>query len=250
MQVIGVTGGVGCGKSEVLKHLQTLCTCDVIRTDDVANAVKEPGGICYNEIVALLGEDVLEERSLDCARDDNARPIDRGKMAEKIFSDDTLLKQVNAILHPAVRNYVLEQIKTARKENALDVLFVEAALLIESGYVSKRSLDCARDDRRTLDSTPRGCVEDNKETVILDEMWYVYAPEDVRRERLKKYRGYSDEKINSIMAKQLTEEQFRAGCDFEINNGGAIETAVAQAGERISSLGAPRDDKTTRVDRE
>ena len=196
MYTIGVTGGVGCGKSEILKHLQTRCACHVIRTDEVANAVKEPGGVCYDEIVALLGEDVLEEGR-----------IDRAKMAAKIFADDDLLKQVNAILHPAVRRYVLERITEEQNRDELDVLFVEAALLIESGY-----------------------------RAILDEMWYVYAPEAVRRERLKKYRGYSDEKIDSIMAKQLPEEAFRAGTDFEINNGGAIEDAVAQAKTRLGEI--------------
>ena len=210
MLIIGVTGGVGCGKSAILAALKTDCICSVIHTDEVANAVKEPGGICYNEIVDLLGKDVL----------DDAWRIDRKKMAEKIFTDEALRKQVNAVLHPAVRRYVLDVIEAEKGRGVLDILFIEAALLIESGYVSARAGEAALKNAQ----------------VIVDEMWYVYAPEDVRRKRLKENRAYSDEKTDSIIKRQLTEEQFRAGSDFEIDNGGTLAEAVAQAQERLRSM--------------
>ena len=210
MLIIGVTGGVGCGKSAILAELESDCICSIIHTDEVANAVKEPGGICYNEIVDLLGKDVL----------DDAGRIDRKKMAEKIFTDEALRKQVNAVLHPAVRRYVLDVIEAEKGRGVLDILFIEAALLIESGYVSARAGEAALKNAQ----------------VIVDEMWYVYAPEDVRRKRLKENRAYSDEKTDSIIKRQLTEEQFRAGSDFEIDNGGTLAEAVAQAQERLRSM--------------
>ena len=210
MLIIGVTGGVGCGKSAILAELKSDCICSIIHTDEVANAVKEPGGICYNEIVALLGEDALDED----------QRIDRKKMAEKIFADEALLKQVNAVLHPAVRRYVLDMIDAERGRGILDILFIEAALLIESGYVSVQAGEAALKNAQ----------------VIVDEMWYVYAPEDVRRNRLKENRAYSDEKIDSIMKRQLTEEQFRAGSDFEIDNSDTLAEAVAQARKRIGEI--------------
>ena len=70
-------------------------------------------------------------------------------------------------------------------------------------------------------------VEDHYET-ICDEFWYVYAPESVRRERLKASRGYSDEKIDSILKNQLSDEKFRSICTRVIDNGGDPEHTKAQ----------------------
>ena len=61
-----------------------------------------------------------------------------------------------------------------------------------------------------------------------DEMWYIYCDEKERRRRLKESRGYSDEKIDSIMAAQLSEEEFRAGTDVTIDNSGSIEDTRSQ----------------------
>ena len=76
----------------------------------------------------------------------------------------------------------------------MDYLFIEAALLIENGY-----------DK------------------IVDEMWYVYADEEVRRQRLKTTRGYSDSKIDDILKGQLSDEEFRQHADFVIDNSGDVE---------------------------
>lgn len=216
MKAIGVTGGVGCGKSEILRQLQHSCVCDVIRTDDVANDLKEPGGACYDAIVAMLGEDVLEAGK--------GSRIDRAKMAEKIFGDEALLKKVNDLLHPAVRQVVIEKLEAEDARGILDVMFIEAALLLECGYASES----------TREAIEKASIPVNKAYgITLDEMWYVYAPQDVRRKRLKEHRGYSDEKIDGIMQKQLSEEQFRAGSDFVIDNGGSLADALAQAKERL-----------------
>ena len=61
--------------------------------------------------------------------------------------------------------------------------------------------------------------EDHYETVC-DEFWYVYAPESVRRQRLKASRGYSDEKIDSILKSQLSDKSFRSICTQVIDNSG------------------------------
>lgn len=217
MYIIGVTGGVGCGKSAILDSLRTESICSVIHTDDIANQVKEPGGICYEPIIDLLGRDVLGERGR----------IDRKKMAERIFADEALLKRVNAILHPAVRGYVLDVIEAERGRGVLDILFIEAALLLENGYASEKRRDAIG---------RAGICPVHENGITVDEMWYVYAPEDVRRKRLKQNRAYGDEKIDSIMRRQLTEEQFRAGSDFVIDNGGTLADAVSQAQERLRSI--------------
>ncbi len=57
---------------------------------------------------------------------------------------------------------------------------------------------------------------------MLEEMWYIYVSEPVRRKRLKESRGYSDQKIDSIMAAQKTDAAFRAACDYIIDNNDSI----------------------------
>ncbi|MBS7302534.1 MAG: dephospho-CoA kinase [Lachnospiraceae bacterium] len=179
MQVIGITGGIGAGKSQVLQYIKQHYDCRIILADDVGNEVKLPGKNCYKQLVELLGNDILDVNGF----------IVKEKMAAKIFSDVSLLSKVNAVIHPAVQEYILTEIKKERLKQQYDFFFIEAALLIECGY-----------------------------SAIVDEMWYIYADEEVRRNRLLENRHYSNEKIDSIMQKQLREEDFRKNCSVVIDN--------------------------------
>ena len=71
MKVIGITGGVGAGKSQILEYLGKKKACRVIMADQVAHMLEEPGQVCYERITDLLGADIL-------ASDGR---IDKGKMA-------------------------------------------------------------------------------------------------------------------------------------------------------------------------
>ena len=192
--IIGITGGIGAGKSTVLKYIQDNYNCLVIFSDDVANDIKKKGYPAYDDLVELLGSDVLAPDG----------EIDKAKMATAIFNDKNLLKKVNNILHPAVNTFIINIIDREREAHKFDFVFVEAALLIENGY-----------DR------------------IADELWYVYADEDTRRERLKASRGYSDEKVTDIFGKQLDDAQFRKYCQFVIDNSGEPESAARQIDNKI-----------------
>ncbi|MCR5656021.1 MAG: dephospho-CoA kinase [Butyrivibrio sp.] len=189
MKVIGITGGVGAGKSTILNYIEEKTKCRIIFSDDVANDIKKKGQPCYEPIVELLGKEVLDKDG----------EIDKKLMAQIIFSDEKLLLKANEILHTEVNRFIKAEIDREREENELDYLFIEAALLIENGYKA-----------------------------IVDEMWYIYASEEVRRERLKLSRGYLDEKINDIFASQLKEEEFRKSCDFVIDNSGSNEETYRQ----------------------
>ncbi len=194
MRVIGITGGVGAGKSKVLEYLKEKYNCQVILADKVAHMLEEKGQKCYEELTALLGEEIL-------APD---KSIDKQKMAGIIFADRDLLHKVNNIVHPAVKNYIVKTIEDKRIEGRLDFLFIEAALLIEDGY-----------------------------DVIVDELWYIHSDVDVRRDRLKSTRAYSDEKIDEIIQKQLSEEEFRKHCKVIIDNSGNFKTACKQIDEKM-----------------
>ena len=94
MKVIGITGGVGAGKSEVLAYLSRHYNCRVIMADKVAHQLEEPGERCFEPLKALLGIQILNPEGR----------IDRQKMAARIFGDVELLGKVNAIVHPAVKS--------------------------------------------------------------------------------------------------------------------------------------------------
>ncbi len=191
MRIIGITGGVGAGKTTVLEIIRNSCSCYILLADEAAHEVKKKGQVCYDELVEALGEGILGPD----------REIDRTRMAETIFSDksDNLLKKVNEIIHPRVKEYILKKIDELKGTGKVDFFFIEAALLIEDGYKS-----------------------------ICDEMWYIYADEKVRAGRLKKTRGYSDEKIRSIMDRQNDDDTFRRNCDHVIENNGDLEITGKQ----------------------
>lgn len=197
MKTIGITGGVGCGKSSLLEYIKNNYNCEIVMADDVGNKVKEPGERCYRQLIDLLGEAIIDVNSREGF-------IDKKAMAAAIFADEKLLKCVNDIIHPAVTEYILQQRDLRKKEGKIDYFFIEAALLIECGYRK-----------------------------YVDEMWFIYTKKELRTERLKKQRGYSDEKIESIMASQLTDEEFEAGCDFTINNSFSLEESFRQIDELL-----------------
>lgn len=194
MMLIGITGGVGCGKSEVLRYLKENYNARVLLADDAANQLKEPGMPCYQPVIDCLGKQILDEDGR----------IDKVKMAKAIFSEGGKLDAINAIIHPAVRMYIEAEIEKEKEKKIYDFFFLEAALLIEERYDE-----------------------------MMDDMWYVYANEQVRRERLKVSRGYSDEKTDSIMNKQLTEREFREKCAFVLDNSGSFEETKKQIDEKM-----------------
>lgn len=179
MRIIGITGGVGAGKSTVLKLLEDMTRCMVIRTDEVAKETAMPQGAAYKPIVELLGGDILAPDMT----------IDRRKMAELIFSDEGLCAKVNGIIHPLTMDAVKQRIREARAEGQYDFAFIEAALLIEAGYQA-----------------------------VCEEFWYVYAPMEERIRRLMAGRGYTRDKCLAIMDNQLSDEEFRKNCRRIIDN--------------------------------
>lgn len=192
MITIGITGGVGCGKSKVLDYIRDNYNCRIILADDIGNKVKEPGESCYQPMIDLFGEDIID-------KNDPLGNFDKKMIAQKIFSDQSLLLKINEIIHPAVKEYFLKEKEMETQKGEIDFLFLEAALLIECGY-----------------------------NQYVDEMWYIFADESVRRERLRTSRNYSDEKIDSIMKSQLSEEEFRANSDCVIDNSGNLEDTYKQ----------------------
>ncbi|MCD7709002.1 MAG: dephospho-CoA kinase [Clostridiales bacterium] len=194
MIFIGITGGVGAGKSEILAHLAEMDGAKVVLADEIAHELMEPGKGCYEKIIAEFpGDDILKNPA------DKESGFDNKKLAEAIFSDERKREKINGIVHPAVKEHIKNEAKRAREGGDIKLLVLEAALLIEEKYDE-----------------------------ICDEIWYIYADAGIRRQRLKSSRGYSDEKIDGIFASQLTDEEYIKACDVTIDNNGAIEETLKQ----------------------
>ena len=189
MKVIGITGGVGAGKTKILSYIEQHYNCRVILADEVAARLKKKGNICYTQLVGVLGEKIL---GADLE-------IDKNKMATFIFENQELLGQVNAIVHPRVTEYILNEIENEKKKKITDYFFIEAALLIECGYER-----------------------------YVDELWFIYANEHTRKERLRNNRQYSEEKTEKIMMSQMSEEQFLQSCKVRIDNTNSFAETIKQ----------------------
>ena len=190
MRFIGITGGVGAGKTEILKYLDRRQDTRVMLADEIAHDLMEPGTKCYEKLKsAFPSEDIYLENG----------QFDRGKLASVIFSDEAKRERLNAIVHPAVKEYVREQVAYEQERGVVKWLVLEAALLIEEHYDE-----------------------------ICDELWYIYTSEDNRRARLKASRGYSDEKVDQIFNSQLEEKVYRQYCTVIIDNNGTVDKATAQ----------------------
>lgn len=188
MRKIGITGGVGAGKSTVLAYLEKMPETSVYQADLIAYELQLPGRMCYDKIIGYFGREILKDDGF----------IDRNRLASLVFSNDSERMALNALVHPAV-NREIEALIEKETQKGTKVFFLEAALLTEEYY-------------RT----------------ILDEIWYIYATEAVRRERLRQTRYYSEEKITGIMQAQASEEEFRKKCDIVIDNSGAFADTVIQ----------------------
>ncbi len=197
MKIIGITGGIGAGKSAVLDYLKERYGAYIIQADQVGHALMEPKGSCFLPVVKLLGKETLDTQG----------KIDRGKIAALVFPNPQLLAQLNEIIHPAVKQKIREHIAVQEQEGR-SVFVIEAALLIEDHYEE-----------------------------ICQEFWYIYAEEAVRRRRLKEQRGYSEEKITDIFQSQQTEDIFRRECSYVVENNGDLQMTYLQIDKRMKSYG-------------
>jgi dephospho-CoA kinase len=120
---VGLTGGIGCGKSTVAAMMSEL-GCHVLNADRMAHALIAPGEPAYDEIRRQFGPNVL-------AADGS---IDRAGLAAVVFADAAKLASLNAIVHPLVLRELDRELERLSRIDPHGVAVIEAALLIESGY--------------------------------------------------------------------------------------------------------------------
>ncbi|MBI2934710.1 MAG: dephospho-CoA kinase [Chloroflexi bacterium] len=124
MIVIGLTGGIGTGKTTVAEMLAEM-GARVIDADKLGHEALRPDTPVWQELVAAFGNDILK----------GDRQIDRAKLGEIVFNNPAALKRINAITHPRLYRMVESQIEEYRRQG-VKVVVVEAAALIEANWRS------------------------------------------------------------------------------------------------------------------
>ena len=193
MITIGITGGVGAGKSTVLDFLEEKYQAYVMKADEIGHLVMEPGQSCYEPVIALFGKQVIK----------NDKTIDRRLVSDVVFSHPDMLEKLNHIIHPAVKEYIRRQL-ALKKEEGQRICVVEAALLLEDHYEE-----------------------------FCDTVWYIRTDSEIRIRRLMESRGYTREKSMSIIASQAPEEFFRTHTDYVVTNNTDLEDTWQQIREGI-----------------
>ena len=178
--VIGVLGGVGSGKSTVLNDITSRYHAASISADEVGRDLMRPGRSVYFALKEVFGDTVLNEDGF----------IDKAKLSAIVFESPESQKKVNEIEHPLIRSEIERIIENTFE----DVIFLEAALLIEGGL---------------------------KE--MCDEIWMITAKPEVRIRRLMESRHYTRERCEQIMALQMDEQMFKRHANIRIDNSGPFE---------------------------
>ena len=185
MKIIGITGGIGSGKTKVLEILRDNYGAYIVEADKIAHKLMLPGNDAYDRIVSTFGEDIT---------DSETGQIDRKKLGSIVMNDTDSLEKLKGIVHPAVKDYIKKDIEEHKKLGT-KYYIIEAALLIQDNY-----------------------------NLICDEIWAVVTDTEVRISRLMENRGFSREKALNYMKNQPDLSFYTDNSDRVIyNNGGVLE---------------------------
>ena len=184
---LGLTGGIATGKSAVAAMLREL-RFDVLDADSLARQLIEPGQPAYHEVLAEFGTSIL----------DVDKRVHRAKLAAIVFADPAKLARLNAILHPRVEAAVIRQFAEWSRNGARDAAFVEAALLVEAGYLKH-----------------------------LDGLVVTWCRPEQQLERLRA-RGLSDNDARTRIAAQLPVEDKLSHATEKIDCSGSLEETRKQ----------------------
>ena len=196
MKIIGITGGVGAGKTQILEYLNNKYGATICMTDEVGKKLQKKGTECFDEIVAHFGNEILDEKG----------ELDRAKLSDIVFADRVELSVLNGIVHPRVKEEIQKKITREERKNT-NLMLIEGALLIEDHYEE-----------------------------ICDELWYIYTREEIREARLMESRGDSREKVQQIFSSQLKEAEYRKHCSVVIDNNEGLEEMQRQIDAAVCAI--------------
>jgi dephospho-CoA kinase len=187
MLTIGLTGGIGSGKSTVTKLLAEL-GAPIVDADKVGHAIYEPGGPAYPDMIEAFGEQIL-------APD---RTIDRKKLGPIVFADPAALKRLNSIVHPKMFARMREMVGEMRAQGERKPIVIEAAILIEANWQP-----------------------------LFNEIWLVVTSREQVLARIERDRGMARDQIEARIKAQLPDDERRKHATTVITNDSTIEALRA-----------------------
>jgi dephospho-CoA kinase len=191
MLTIGLTGGIGSGKSTVSKLLADL-GAPIIDADKVGHAIYALDGPAYPDMIAAFGEGIL-------APD---RTIDRKKLGPIVFADPAALKRLNSIVHPKMFARMREMVDAMRTRGERTPIVIEAAILIEANWQP-----------------------------LFNEIWLVVASREHVIERVERDRGLKPEQTEARIKAQLSDDDRRKYATMVVTNNGTIDELRAKVAD-------------------
>ena len=193
--VIGLTGGIASGKSAVRFFLEKKYRAQTIDADVEGHRVLQSPEMLV-ELTKEFGTDILNEIGL----------VDRKKLGSIVFADLAKLLRLNEITHPAICREIAEKVKAYRADrNKRPLLVLEAIELLRTPLAG-----------------------------LVDEVWVVDAPEDIRIERIMKRQGLTAEQAEERIARQMSAEEYAKRADWIIDGSGALPELYASLEKRLA----------------
>jgi dephospho-CoA kinase len=196
---VGLTGGIGCGKSTVAAMMREL-GCHILDADELAHRVIEPGGAAYDDVVREFGRDIL----------DSAGRVDRAKLGAIVFADPARRARLEAITHPRIFEARARELRELEQRDPRGIAVIEAALLVEAGYYKQ-----------------------------LDRLIVAWCRPEQQRDRLTDPafgRGMTSEQAQRRIAAQLDLAEKRKLADDQIDCSGTIEETRRQVVALVEKL--------------
>jgi dephospho-CoA kinase len=188
MVVIGVTGGLGTGKSTVAAMFKALGAV-VLDADVIAHQVMEPKRLAWRTIVETFGESVLNDD----------QTVNRRTLASVVFRDEPRRKRLEAIIHPPVLRSIKQRLRRLRRVRRVRAVVLDVPLLVEAGAHT-----------------------------LVDALVVVTAPPEIQRERLKSKYGWSDEETTARIDAQMELSAKVALADHVVDNGNGVDATRTQ----------------------
>lgn len=198
MLKVGITGGMGTGKSTVLQIIADK-GFPTISADKIVHLLLKKGQDVYNEVVELFGERILDEHG----------EIARPKLAAIIFADDSSRLKLEAIIHPRILQRIKEEIEAVGAlTNVPRAIFIEVPLLFEVGWEKH-----------------------------FDMIWVIAAAENIQNERLVASKRFTPAEINERLNKQMPLALKKQKADVVIENDGNLQDLILAVEKKLHDWG-------------
>lgn len=182
MKTVGLTGGIGSGKSAAAAILAEFGAV-VVDADRLGHEVYAPGTVGWQRVVDAFGQEIV-------AADGT---VDRKRLGAIVFGQPDQLERLNRIVHPLLAEAIRRKIDESRARQALRPIVVEAAILIEAGWCR-----------------------------LVDEVWLVVADRRSVVDRVRAQRGSSHAEVESRLRAQMSDAERRRHADVVIENNGSL----------------------------